>query len=147
MGKGTTTIALAYQGWAFNNNSEDEDNSPYCPCHTRSSHRLCHTASLFLTISSSTFVMWFLLCATSLCFMALSVVAVEQHPLSPMPTFPSSPGYYILVFPTYSLVIHKTILFWSTYYSSLDRLEILRRHSGSEHASGAKLNAPLLICC
>src|SRR5579863_3025094 len=52
-------------------------------------HLLCRTAFLFIAVSSSAFVMWSL-CAIpkSLRFMALSVVAVGRHSLSPMPTFP-----------------------------------------------------------
>jgi hypothetical protein len=77
---GTTTIALAYQGWAFNNNFED---GIYSGSYLLSmSYKLriiyCLTAFLFMAIGSSAFVLpvRFLLCTISRRFVALSTVVV-----------------------------------------------------------------------
>lgn len=40
----------------------------------------------------------------------------------------------------------KPFFFWFTYYSSLDRLEILSRHSGVGTCIRCQVNAPVLIC-
>ena len=70
-------------------------------------------------------------CAISLRFTALSVVAVGRHSLSPMPTFPVflHLRQFDVVFSMYPQVIHKSPIFWSTYYGSLDHLKILSRRS------------------
>jgi len=101
-------------------------------------HHLRHMVSLSITISA--FIMWSLLCAIPPRLRALSVVAVGQHSLSPIPTrpFPSSPSYYIFVILMYSLVIYVPLFFWVTYYGSIDRLEIRVPLLGPGLASGTK---------